>query len=373
MARVQTIIVGGGIGAGSPFALNFVPIVGSVDPPLLITTDFMFTVPTGATRGLILNRAGTDPAAGPEPLRVKGGAILESLSFADGVCIGDGTDAGATGQILIGDGITPNAQANVTVIGQGATGPSGGTGTVIGASSSLQGASGLAINGTCTVGGAAAGVTIQGTSAGGAGSMVNIGGVLSTTTGVVCVGMSATVAAAATNSVSVGNSNTVSATGAVCIGAGASVAAGFTNSIAIGNGAQGIAAQTFSVGSNVGGAPITQMVIGHGLNTLANPTAVTIRLTNGSGSNNTAGALTLQAGLSTGNIVGPGVNLDAGIPGASGVTLQTARTWVSARPTTTAADTGLMVWDVDNATLERVTVGAADSGGAGFKLLRIPN
>jgi hypothetical protein len=41
--------------------------------------------------------------------------------------------------------------------------------------------------------------------------------------------------------------------------------------------------------------------------------------------------------------------------------------------TSTARDTALLVYDVDNATLERVTVGAADSGGAGFKVLRIPN
>lgn len=39
----------------------------------------------------------------------------------------------------------------------------------------------------------------------------------------------------------------------------------------------------------------------------------------------------------------------------------------------TAGNTRLFVYDVDNATLERVTVGAADSGGSGFKLLRIPN
>jgi hypothetical protein len=38
-----------------------------------------------------------------------------------------------------------------------------------------------------------------------------------------------------------------------------------------------------------------------------------------------------------------------------------------------SGETRLMVWDIDNATLERVTVGAADSGGAGFKVLRIPN
>ena len=40
---------------------------------------------------------------------------------------------------------------------------------------------------------------------------------------------------------------------------------------------------------------------------------------------------------------------------------------------TTAGETRFLLYDVDNATLERVTVGAADSGGVGFKVLRIPN
>lgn len=39
----------------------------------------------------------------------------------------------------------------------------------------------------------------------------------------------------------------------------------------------------------------------------------------------------------------------------------------------TATQTALQIFDVDNGGLERVTVGAADSGGAGFKVLRIPN
>ncbi len=39
----------------------------------------------------------------------------------------------------------------------------------------------------------------------------------------------------------------------------------------------------------------------------------------------------------------------------------------------TAGNTRMLLYDVDNATLERVSVGAADSGGAGFKVLRIPN
>lgn len=39
----------------------------------------------------------------------------------------------------------------------------------------------------------------------------------------------------------------------------------------------------------------------------------------------------------------------------------------------TSGNTRVLVYDVDNGQLERVTVGAADSGGAGFKVLRIPN
>jgi hypothetical protein len=39
----------------------------------------------------------------------------------------------------------------------------------------------------------------------------------------------------------------------------------------------------------------------------------------------------------------------------------------------TAGETRMLVWDVDNATLSRVSVGADDSGGTGYKVLRIPN
>lgn len=49
--------------------------------------------------------------------------------------------------------------------------------------------------------------------------------------------------------------------------------------------------------------------------------------------------------------------------------VETARFDASA----TATHTRFLIFDVDNATLERVTVGDADSGGTNFKLLRIPN
>lgn len=40
---------------------------------------------------------------------------------------------------------------------------------------------------------------------------------------------------------------------------------------------------------------------------------------------------------------------------------------------TTAGNTRMLLWDVDSGALQRVSVGANDSGGAGFKVLRIPN
>jgi hypothetical protein len=38
-----------------------------------------------------------------------------------------------------------------------------------------------------------------------------------------------------------------------------------------------------------------------------------------------------------------------------------------------SGNTRLLVYDVDNGTTERVSVGAPDSGGTGYKVLRIPN
>jgi hypothetical protein len=40
---------------------------------------------------------------------------------------------------------------------------------------------------------------------------------------------------------------------------------------------------------------------------------------------------------------------------------------------TTAGHTRLLLWDVDKGSLQRVSIGASDSGGIGFKVLRVPN
>jgi hypothetical protein len=84
-------------------------------------------------------------------------------------------------------------------------------------------------------------------------------------------------------------------------------------------------------------------------------------------------SLTIRAGLGSGNGVVSSIDLSVPLIGASGATVQTARVGARVQESVTARDTYLFVWDVDNGVLERVSVGIADSGGVGFKLLRIAN
>lgn len=76
-------------------------------------------------------------------------------------------------------------------------------------------------------------------------------------------------------------------------------------------------------------------------------------------------------------IVGGGdANIDMEIESKSGGRIKLMPGNVSGVETDNNAGVGntrLLIFDVDNNTLERVTVGIADSGGVGFKGLRIPN
>lgn len=92
--------------------------------------------------------------------------------------------------------------------------------------------------------------------------------------------------------------------------------------------------------------------------------------------------LWLQAGALNLNVVG-----DAFIvydSGSSTLVTQTAGTkFIWQFPSTvhgleidddqTPGNTAMLLYDVDTSSVQRVTVGVADSGGVGFKVLRIPN
>lgn len=67
-------------------------------------------------------------------------------------------------------------------------------------------------------------------------------------------------------------------------------------------------------------------------------------------------------------------NTGVGSSGSDELSLiSNANECVRIKNSSTAGDIKMLVFDVDNGQMERVTVGAADSGGVGFKVLRIAN
>ena len=105
----------------------------------------------------------------------------------------------------------------------------------------------------------------------------------------------------------------------------------------------------------------------------ATATAYRINGTAGIGTNIAGGKVTLAGGKSTGNATPAVVALAASLAGSSGATTQTLRDGLQIDGNVTAAETPLLLFDIDKGSLQRVSIGAADSGGTGFKVLRVPN
>jgi len=105
----------------------------------------------------------------------------------------------------------------------------------------------------------------------------------------------------------------------------------------------------------------------------ATPTAGTISGTLGSGTDIAGAALNLAGGQGTGTGASGVLNLQTAPAGTTGTSLNALVTVAQFDASTTATHTRFLIYDVDTGLLSRVTVGANDSGGAGFKVLRIPN
>lgn len=405
MARVQTIIVGGGINAGSPFTANGIPYVVQADPPFIATTDFLSVVATGTNRGVIVSTSG-DPLVSANRLRVKGGIVSEHTSYTTTTVLGQAhTVSGlyANGFVLVGPTITLTSPsgannsppviigANVSLVG---TANTGGDGCVVVGSNFAGSGAGMknstyignditdGIGTSCVlIGQSALNGTGQFSIVIGAGAQANgsgsscivIGrsatkasGVASTT----IVGDSATAGAGASNGVAIGASSSVGA--ASCTVVGETSTATHAHNVLLGSGLASFQANTAIIGENRFSTVLNTVVLGS-IDASPNMGNLTLRLSNQSGTNKAAPQLTIQTGLGTGTGALSQISFNTSVVAAAGTTLQTAQERMRLDGTVVAGNTALMIWDVDNGTLERVTVGAADSGGVGFKLLRIPN
>lgn len=110
-----------------------------------------------------------------------------------------------------------------------------------------------------------------------------------------------------------------------------------------------------------------------GVNPSGTPTFAGVQGQDATGTNVAGTTFTVSGGQGTGTGAAGVVDIATAPAGSSGSAANALVTAARFDASTTATHTRMLIWDVDNGALERVTVGAADSGGAGFKLLRIAN
>lgn len=419
MASAESVVVGGGAAAGSPFTLNHLIQITNVQPPQISSINTKVVIDGAVQVVSIPNSAGVyDATTGAtETLRVNGGMIV-SGSGTDSVQIGRAAVANATDSVVIGQGLSCNGHQAIVIgaslgaatvtssgillgFGSHITGNGGGSNAIcIGSNSTAQntGAGGgetlcignnsvassvdvvIGSNATSTsnrvqdpgnviVGQAAV------ANATGRGNVVIGNGAASGSNLSVAIGVSAVTGTGTQNTI-VGAASTIggSVANSIVLGAASTISAGGSG-IILGNGLT-----TAAVTSAWLGAPstkITTVVIGEG-DTVASPVARTIRFTNATGVDNAALGVSFVAPLSTGAAAPATISFQTGVAIASSGTLQTATTQLQIDGTTTATFTRMLVYVVDTGTLQRVqTINNAAiqtlTGLATARLLYVPN
>ena len=92
------------------------------------------------------------------------------------------------------------------------------------------------------------------------------------------------------------------------------------------------------------------------------------------GGTNTAGQpVRICSGRSTGIALPGTIDLQVSPPGVSGSSFNTLTTVAQVDGSTTSGGTRFLLWDIDAGSLKRVFLGANDSGGTGYKMLRVEN
>lgn len=357
MPRVDTIIVGGGIAATNPFTIGALPfIVNNAPASISATSVAFFTTGTGGTKpAIIIGATATDPQPGAsEKLRIIGGLISEGPAAADStvigrnaivvslaVAIGQDSQATASNNVAVGHQCLATAVGCTAVGGVATASGNGCTAIGSGATTTAQGGTCVGQNSSAAQNGTAVGAGANSTGLGGTAFGTNT----AASAGGIAIGNGAS--SNGFQSVSVGfnalpkdngqfvmliggNAPTMGAgaTGAIIvIGSAFNTAPNISHAkvICIGGTPTTFAANTVQLGNP--DCEITQMVVGRGdTTTTAVGAGLTIRGTNGSGTNIDAGPLTVIAPRSTGNITTGKIVFQTGAVQASGATLQPATT-----------------------------------------------
>ena len=329
------IVISGGISPGVPFTVGDIALITGNAPPQIGNSIMSQQVDGGGT--YVAVSQATIGAGLTETFRTAGGIVSAGTGGTGSVILGAGAIAAGTIAVSIGNGANDSffgvPQRSVAIGGSATTGGSGiaighaATAKVVaGADSSVAiGDGATAESQSVAIGATTAGkftIAIGGAATDtGTGRTVVVGTNISTSHSS-AVGIGDSVALTANQTVAIGSSAAAGAVGAAALGRSAS--AGFLDSLALGHGAVTTAASQAVIGGNADSATgISSVVIGNGVSSAA-PLAVTIRGTNGTGTDIAGANLTLQPGLGTGAGV-PGQFIVSVAPAlASGTTQQVA-------------------------------------------------
>lgn len=349
MARVETIVVGGGISAGSPFTTNGIPFVSNNSPPALATTPLFFRAT--APESIVITTSGADPAAGASvALRVLGGiagyeAGTNNRSYGDGHTMATGTRSGmlvmgrantvdCATVVVVGQSINTQS-AGCVVFGQSHTLGSGwnfanivfGSSIVFGTGSGGLSGTNVALGLSLTFGSAVVNDnTVVGSNqsfSGAQAKIVYIGGATGLNT--FSSGLSDITAVGFNNGVSAANKSNV-------VMVGTQNTAAHNSCIVLGGGITTTADNQCLIGGPLFSGFIGSVIIGSG-DTDTTQHNVTVRLTNGSGTDKAGNVLTIIPGLGTGAGTPGTIIFQTGATLGSGTTLQTAATRVTIAPT----------------------------------------
>lgn len=176
-------------------------------------------------------------------------------------------------------------------------------------------------------------------------------------------------------------SGSVGGTGNTYIGAvsGSDGLASYSNSIALGREAEITGSNQLVIGATASGAYINNMYVGRGIYT--NPVSLASFTMNATGvepvtytdGSAALSVFNIAGGRGTGTGAAGAVVIQTAPVGTTGSTQNALVDALKVDASKVAGETRFLIYDVDNGTLERVTVGAADSGGSGYKVLRIAN
>lgn len=336
------------------------------------------------------------------------GANVATARGLEATAIGSGAQAGNTGVnycTALGSGANASGSSS-TAIGRGAA-SAGSAAAAFGAAASASAASTVAFGYAASASGTSA------TAIGNSAAAPNSGGTV--------IGKDAAAPAASTDATVIGRGATVTGAGAgenVVIGAlatannwrgtavgykatannisstaiGRGAYASGTHAIAVGRGSRSTANNTIAIGFS-GGDSATDVYFESGIShkytdpidggvITRTPSLIPIVIhgfdaldETGSPTNDVAGGpLRLAAGRGTGTGASGTVDIQtAPSAGSSNNTKNALVTAAQFDASTTADDIRMLLWDVTAASLKRVSRGASDSGGSGYRLLRIPN